>query len=226
MSTEFDFERVNVDIQPREPEQFAIGDSLYFVRNLAEFPPVVGSQNQQAFTLKYSLYTDAGAFCLSFVSQPGPGEYTQQVLIDNFGVAPNANTPGIVDTLDVGLYVLVGTAVGPANGGAGGGTETHEIYRGKLKLTPNFAANQPVDSQQWREQKFVDLYDCLLTKLAATYVNESDIQKVKLVREKQDAIRFQLNFWEERLSARKKREDARNGRPNPDLIRAVFSICG
>lgn len=215
-----------MDIENREPEEFQIGDSLYFVRYLPEFPPTVNGQNQQAYVLKYSLYTDAGAFCLAFTSQPGPGEYTQQVLIDNFGVAPNALTPGIVETLDVGLYVLVGTAIGPANGGAGGGTETHEIYRGKLKLTPNFAANQPVDNQEWEEQKMVKMYQCLLTALAKTYVNESDIQKVKLVREKQVAIRTELNFWEERLRWRKMAEDARNGRPNPALIRAGFSICG
>lgn len=217
---------MNVDVQNREPEEFQIGDSLYFVRYLPEFPPVVGSQNQQAYTLNYSLYTDAGAFCLSFVSTPGPGEYTQQVLIDQFGIAPNQATHGIVATLDVGLYVLVGTAVGPANGGAGGGTETHEIYRGKMRLTPNFAANQPVDSQEWYEQKMVKQYQCLLQQLAVTYVNESDIQKVKLVREKQVAIRTELNFWEERLRWRKMAEDARNGRPNPALIRAGFSICG
>ncbi len=216
---------MNVDLENREPIEFQIGDSLYFTRNIPEFPPVDSSTGQPNYVLKYALYTDAGAFCLSFVSVPGPGQYEQMILIDNFGIAPNAMTPGIVETLDVGLYVLIGTAVGPANGGAGGGTETHEIYRGKIKLTPNFLAQNAVDSQEWEEQKMVRMYRGLLCALAKTYVNESDIQKVKLVREKQKDIRTELNFWEERLRWRQMAEDAQNGRPNPANIRSVFSIC-
>jgi hypothetical protein len=215
-----------MDLEAREPIEFEIGDSLYFTRCLPEFPPVQGSQNTQSYYIKYSLFSDGGAPMLSFVSVPGPGQNEQMVLIDNFGQLPNALTPGLQQPLTAGLYVLVGAAIGQAGMGAGGGTETHEIYRGKLKMLPNFNAGLPVPDMEWEEQKMVKLYRKLICQLAQTYVNESDIQRVKLVREKQKEIRTELNFWEDRLRWRQMAEDARNGRPDPSSIRAVFSICG
>ena len=213
-----------MDIEAREPQEFQIGDSLYFIRQLPEFPPIVGNQAGQSYYLKYSLYSDQGAFMLSFVSVPGPGENLQMVLIDSFGIAPNALTPGIQASLDVGLYVLVGTAIGQAGMGAGGGTETHEVYRDKLKLTPNFNAGLPIDSQEGDDMKHYREADCLLCQLMKTYVVESDIQKVKLVREKSPIIRTERNFWKEAVRNRKMQEDCQNGRPNPAVIRTVFSI--
>lgn len=214
-----------MDIEFREPLEFEIGDSLYFIRCLPEFPPVIGAGNTQAYYLKYSLYSDAGAFQLSFVSVPGPGQNEQMVLIDSFGISPNALTTGIQQTLTPGLYVLTGVAIGQPNAGYGGGTETHEIYRGKLKMLPNFNAGAMINNQEWEEQKMVRMYRSSLCALAKTYVNESDIQKVKLVREKQKEIRTELCFWEERLRWRQMAEDARNGRPDPSQIRASFAIC-
>jgi hypothetical protein len=192
------------DIQPREPIVFAIGDSLYFSRWLPEFLPANG------YYLHYELLSATGQVQVGFNSTPQGNLHLIQ--IDNFanGLDPEQ------------YYILAGYAINP--NGQGGGQERHQIYRGGLQLTPNLADGVGVDDQTPYEEQQVKKLRCIVDKLNNSYLKETDIARVRIIREEREKMRTELCFWEERLQFRKNQEIARNGGPSQSIVRPVFQI--
>jgi hypothetical protein len=193
------------EIQSSEPQRFSAGDSLYFIRDLPQYPAESG------WYLQYELLTLTGAPVVEFRSVPQNDLHL--VEIDNFAETFDTTVP----------YILAGYAVNPA--GAGGGAERHQIYSGRLVLTPDLASGATAPDETPFELKMVRTWECTVQKLAATYVNESDIAGVRLMRIKQKEASDQLFTWQEKYNHLKKVQDARNGRPDPSLVRPVFAIC-
>lgn len=182
----------------------AAGDSLYFRKCFPEYPA------GQGYSLLYELVTAAGAPALSFTSTASGNDHL--VEIDNFAA-----------TLDTSAdYLLVGYVVNPA--GVGGGTERHEIYRGFLLLTPNLASGVPVPNQEPIEKRYVKLLREGLERLYTNELQETDIERTKVIRVKRAELRMELNFWEERLAWKLNEIAVRNGRPNGNEVRNVYQI--
>ena len=189
----------------QEPVVFAIGDSLWYTRWLPEYSTADG------WYLEYELTAENGNQALPLfrsVVKPGaPNGASHEIQINNFGVNP---------PLDAGLYTLVGYA---ANG-----EFRHLIYKGILTLIPNFALAQPQGNQVPFTLQMVRLYQAAVTRLAQHEIIESDMQRMKIVRESREAISKELFKWEERHNHFMRQQALRNGGPDPSIIRPVFDF--
>jgi hypothetical protein len=184
------------DIQHREPIVIAAGDSLIFRRRLPEFPAAAG------WSLTYSLFASNGqATDVSIDSTPVTGTVYDYLMTENNFAA----------TLPAGIYVLVGYAEN--NNG-----EKHQIYRANLTLTENLSAGKPVKNLLWFEQQMVNDLQESLRRSVRNELQETDVQRVRILRKRTVEIRTELAFWEERLHHRQQMEQMRNTGRNPNSI--------
>ena len=100
----------------------------------------------------------------------------------------------------------------------------HLLYQNNLRIEPNLgtAANS-VDVRTEAQKMVADLY-ATLHALNKHALLETDIQKVRMLREKREAIRTELNYWETRRANELAVENAIAGRPSGTRIRPVFNF--
>lgn len=195
--------------QRSEPVEFAAGDTLWFYRFLPEF------QNSAGWSLAYEVYTTAGAYVTNFSASPW-----------NEGFEVSA--PGFMADADPTVaYRLAGYVSNSTQ--SPGTTQTplrHQVYSGNLRLTPNLVLQQTVDKCDFEpyERQQVKRLRATLLLLNQSYLEETDIQRVRVLREKREAMRTELCFWEERLHHWHNNQKVRNGLPDPTLIRPAFNF--
>jgi hypothetical protein len=189
------------DIQRREPIVFAAGDSLIFRRHLPEFPSAAG------WSLIYYLFARNGQPTgITFTSTPVTGTVSDYLMdVDDFAA-----------TKPAGDYVLAGYALNATT------SEQHQIYRASLILTENLSLGKPVKDQVSFEQEMVTELQDGLRRLYKNELQETDVQRVRLIKVRRIELRTELNFWEERLAHRKKLEQIRNTGRNPNSIGPAF----
>lgn len=199
-------------ILDKEPDVFQAGDSLYFHRWIPEFPSNAG------WTLQYELLTVDGAVKIPL----GAGGLSATALnggfliqIDNFGAA-----------LEPGEYILAGYIFSPAGADPLGGTSRQAIYREPLLLTPNMGADVAAPTQKTYAQQQVESLQTVALALNQSYLLETDLNRVRILREKRDDVRAQLNYWEERRANELNIENIRNGGPDRTNIRPFFRVFG
>ena len=117
-----------------------------------------------------------------------------------------------------GEYILAGYAKNANTG------ERHQIYRGELIVTENLDLGVAVDDQTSFEEQMVVLLRAKCLRLAQNELIETDVNRVKIVREERTKARTELNFWEERWNWYRKQQAVANGRPNPNMIMPAFNI--
>jgi hypothetical protein len=188
------------NIQTREPEIFAAGDTLLFQRYLPKFLPGDG------WSIRYVL-TDLKAIPVKeFDSVVSPLEGSMHLVdIDDFA-----------SDLEAGEYVLTGQAVN--------GAEKHQIYYGTLTLQPDLAdgaGDQPVQTEA---QEMIVLLRNSLKELYKKLFQETDVQRSRFVMQKQKEVREELAYWKEVRQNEIQQERARNGRPIGNVSVPVFNI--
>lgn len=195
------------ELQTREPELFASGDSLVFQRYLPGYRPADG------WSLHYTVTAPDGAL-LAAVSSTANGDW-HVVEEDNFLATVDAAYPFPV------AAVLAGYAI---NGDA-----RHQIYYGQLTLTPNLgdgtddtaAAGEPVKTEA--QQMLETLRAALLDAYKVVY-QEVNLSGSKVVWANITKLREELAYWKEVRRNEVAMERARAGRPTGMQSVPVFCI--
>lgn len=117
-----------------------------------------------------------------------------------------------------GIFLLVGNAV---NAGL---SQSIEIYRNTVILTPNF--NTAVDNVaiQTHAQKMIAALEAQTLVLAAQTIQATTVQETEIVRKKADMIDKQLAFYREKRANEIAQENVNNGRPSGQKIRPFVNI--
>lgn len=188
------------DIQKREPEIFAAGDTLLFQRYLPKFLPGDG------WSIHYSL-TDLNS---------------NQVKQFNSAVSTLDGSMHLVDIddfasdLDAGEYVLTGQVVN--------GAEKHQIYYGTLTLQPDLADDAGSQSIKTEAQEMIELLRNSLKELYKKLFQETDVQRSRFVMQKQKEVREELAYWKEVRLNEIQMERVRNGRPAGNVTDPIFNV--
>ena len=149
------------EVQWREPEIFAAGDTLKFSKYLPGYLPSDGWSLLYVLTKPTPTAADLAVQFTSTTSTTDGDSHS--VDVDNFA-----------STQDAGDYILTGYAV--KSGG-----ERHQIYCAELTLDPDLAAgNASAPVQSWLQQMEAVLQAKLL-RLEAIDLSESDVQRSKFV---------------------------------------------
>jgi len=191
-----------MDIQRREPINFAAGDTLLFQRHLVEF------YARDGWSLTYEVFEASGQPVTSFVSTTATDGSSDHYV----------NVPNFLQYNQPGEYILAGYAKNSNT------DERHQIYRSELILSENLVLGVAVDDQTSFEEQMVVLLRAKCLRLAQNELTETDVNRVKIVREERTKARTELNFWEERWNWYRKQQAVANGRPNPNMIMPAFNI--
>jgi hypothetical protein len=190
---------------------FAAGDSLYFQRFIPEFPA------EQGYYLQYGLLKVTGEVVIAI------GPTIQSTSIGNVFVI---RVDGFAAALPPGQYVLAGYCFSPPNDDVLGGQSREQIYRDNLTLTANLASAQPQNNLQSYNAKMVCQLRETMAVLNQSYVNETDINRVRVLREKRREIFDQLAIFEERLANEMNLDGIKNGQADRSVVRPVFAVFG
>jgi hypothetical protein len=185
----------------REPERFAAGDTLIFQKYFPAYLPNNG------WALTYTL-TDANSGKLITQVVSASPDNTNH-LIDDEGFA--ANKPP-------GQYILSGEAI---NAGTG---EAHQIYYGPLTLTPDLEGGQAPGPLLTEAQTQLQNLMAQYTALTQQIIQESDINRTRMLRKKQSDVLTDIKYWKERRFGERRAERARNGEPDGSVTQAVLAV--
>lgn len=184
--------------ESREPVAFAAGDTLAFQRYLRDFLPGDG------WSLHYEVRGEDGEAELQFDSEAAGSLH--QVAVDDFAA-----------DLEPDSYVLVGFAVN--------GEERHRIYYGELQIGANLGTGASVAApQKTFAQQMVEKLQTGLSRLYDSELQETDVQRTRIIRVKREELRKELNFWEERVNYERKQQMIANGQGNPNAIAPRFNV--
>lgn len=193
--------------QRHEPLEFAAGDTLWFYRWFPEFQSAAG------WSLSYNLFGCNGQYKTTFAASPVNDGF--EVSVPSFGATLDPSIGYELAGYMSNTTLAPGTALKPLR---------HQVYSGKLKITPNLLTQNPQSSfQSYAYQQVTSLRATLLA-LNQSYLTETDVQRVKMVREKREAMRTELAFWEEKLHHEANQAAIRNGQNDPTLISPVFKF--
>lgn len=195
-------------IQWREPEIFAIGDTLKFQRNLPGYKPSDG------WSISYSLIAqtdNAGQQVATFTSTPDSSNTYHTVYVFNFAAGQSK-----------GDFILVGT-VNCASTGLYPG-EKHQIYYGQLKLQDDMADGQVSGPITTHAQRMVTLLEAKLERLEAYDITESDVQRTRFVMEERATVKKRLMEYKELRRNEQRIENVKNGRDGGDQQAPIFRI--
>lgn len=189
------------EIQWREPEVFASGDSLVFQRSLPGFPASAG------WALHYTLTS----------LDPHPGiqvaAFTSAAQNDLHLINVNAFAAG----LDAGDYILTGFAVN--------GAVRHQIYYAELTLVADLSAGGVQTPLTTHAQRMITILEGQMETLASHVLQETDVQRSRFVWAKRAEVLQMLNFYRERRNYELKVQRVANGGGNPNLVMPTF-YCG
>lgn len=187
----------------RPPRLFCAGDALYYVMCIPEMAP------ENGWFLESVLYAENGNIAVplfrSVENLNNPNNASHEFQVNPFA-----------ETLEPGNYTLVNWATN--------GTYRHEVYRGLMVLTPDFANGEAMGDQTPYELKMVRTLRSTYQALCQNPISTSDVQRMRFEREKREAIRTELCFWEERYANYLRVQQMRNGGPDTTQVRVAFGF--
>lgn len=188
----------------REPILFTQGDTLCFDKYLPHYLPSDGWQ------LLYEIRSANQPTnpAIEFQSTPDPTNTFHEINV----------AEGVTATWLAGDAIMVGFAVNA------GKNERHQIYYNALSITPNLGTGVNNVDVSTHAQRMIPLLEKALEELAQHTMNETDIEKVRIMREKRMDFEKQL-AWNKQLRANEIAiENVAAGRPSGNKIVPVFNI--
>ena len=189
---------LSTQVNFREPDTFAAGDTLLFQRYLRDYLP------QNGWSLLYELRGDTGAAVITFTSTANN---------DYHGVEVD---PPVTSLWVPGTYNLRGFAVNATG-------ERHQIYYGELDIYTNAGGtdNQPTTTHA---QRMITLIEASLERLASHEIDESNVQQSQFLRAKRLDLEKQLAINKEIRANEIAQENIRNGKPSGFKIISQMNI--
>lgn len=187
------------EIQWREPDTFAAGDTLKFQRYLPDYLPSAG------WSLVYTLHAVNGDIAATFNSSDD-GDY-HAIEEDNFCAAA-----------DAGEYVLTGYAVKAA--------ERYRIYYGELTVAADLGTGAATPPEQTFAQKALSKVEEQILALTSHALAETDVQRSRFTWAKREELMKVRRELREERAAELRQQNARNGRGDSSVIRPKFYILG
>lgn len=186
-----------MEIQTREPEIFAAGDTLSFTRTLPDYPAGDG------WALTYVLTSLAGEK-LATVTSTADGD-NHKVYQDDFAI-----------TLDQGDYLLTGQVKN--------GAEDYTIYRGVLTLQADLTDGTASQPQKTEAQEMIDILRDSLKDLYRQKFSVTNVQHNQFVLQKQSEVLEQWKYWKEVRNNEIQWERAQAGKPTGAVRLPVFNV--
>ena len=151
-----------------------------------------------------------------------------------FNSTPDAtNTIHILNVLPAvtalwfpGDYVLAGEVINAAgnvglNIPAG---ERHQFYYGEFLVTPNLQTGANDANVKTFHEQMIELIECQLLQLAKNPIQNSDIQGVRIQREKRMDLERQLGYHKEMRNSEQAIQNVNNGKPSGNKIRPAMNL--
>ena len=187
---------LSTQVNWREPDTFAAGDTLIFQRYLRDYLPANG------WSL---LYEVRGAqIPITFVSVASNNYHSVTVVGNVTALWPACEA------------VLAGFAVN--------GAERHQIYYGEFQIFPNEGALPNQAPQTTHAQRMITLLESSLEKLAKHELEETDVQQTRIIRAKRLDLERQLAINKHIRMDEIAQENIRNGRPSGNKIVSQMNI--
>lgn len=183
----------------REPEIFAAGDNLWFVRFLPFYFPANGWQ------LTYVL-TDLNGNEISTVNSVANGD------------AHEIKQAAFASGIEAGQYVFAGYAV---NAGEG---FRHQIYYDQFILTPNLAAGTADKPISTHAQRMIEKLECQLEYMTTHVLTMTEQNRTRFEMVTRPQLMQQLREYKEIRHNEIQNERARNGRLPQNVIQPFFMI--
>lgn len=186
-----------VRVSQFEPQSLAAGDTIDFLKALADYPASAG------WSLLYEL---AGVVNYEFASIAQNNSHRCTV------------AAAVTAQWLPGDYQLSGFAVNA------GTAERKQIYQAQFPVTPNVAAGQPL--QKSHAAKMLELVMDVQLGKARHDILESDIEGTRIKRLSPKELREEYIFWLNAVSAERDAQRAAQGLPNRRKILPRFQITG
>lgn len=194
-----------LEIQWREPETFAAGDTLAFNRKLPHFLPSAGWSIQ--LTVSKPLPQGGAAKLAQIVSVPDSTNAYHCFAVANF----MAGQP-------TGAYILSEEVVNAAN------AEQHQIYyNDNFVIGPNLASGSAGQIKNPYEI-LLEKALCKLTELEDIALQETDQQRSRFLIEQRTALLERIKFYEAKVRNIRDIARAANGQSPNNIQELVFNI--
>lgn len=184
------------NLQRREPETFAAGDTLLFERYFPEYPA-----GQGWYLL--GVLTDLNG------NEVAAGAYQSVASNDAHQVNVQAYCQGVVE----GDYILAEYAVLAANNPNGLPAERHQVYRAVLTLSSDLADGLASVPQITFSQQMINQLQQTLLTLAGRINQETEMERSRFVMQQMDKVRGELAYWKEIRNNEVQVDRAKNGQP-------------
>lgn len=189
----------NVDltnIQRREPEVFAAGDTLMLERYFPEFPASQGWYLEGVVTDLNGNLVPGSAY------QSQPDQDAHQIVVQNW-------LAGVAE----GDYVLAEYAVLPANNVNGFPAERKQVYRGVLTISADLADGLATTSLQTEAQQMIAAIRTTLLALYGRMMERTEAERTAFMLQDIKKMREELAYWKEMRNYEIRMENAANGKP-------------
>jgi hypothetical protein len=102
--------------------------------------------------------------------------------------------------------------------------QRHLLYQNNLRIEPNLGTGTNQVDVETFAQRMIRTLQATLLELVQHAMKETDIQKVRVLREDRKAIRYELAYWEEKRREEIGLENVLSGRPSGRKITPIFKI--
>lgn len=190
-----------MDAPTREPERFAIGDTLSFKRVLPDYPASAG------WSLLYNIRGGASAALEPvFFSSTADGD-------DHLVTVAKE----VTSAWTAGEYVLVGFILNSYGG-------RYQFYYGSLSLLANLGAPGDEKPVTTHAQRMIALLENQLEELARHAIDSSNVQQAEFRRVRRLDLEEQLARNKEIRMSEIALDNIRNGKPSGYRTTALFRI--
>lgn len=179
-----------------EPQQLAAGDSISFLKGLANYTV------ENGWALEYELSGPTGNYEFTSVASGNSHQLTVAA--------------AVTATWLPGEYELIGAAVNADTG------ERVQIYQGRLLLRPNVVGGDA--APQTHAQKMITLIEGVMLGKAGHDILESDIEGTRIKRLSPQDLRAEYNYWKGVRAGEIDAERAAAGLPNRRKIIPRFEV--
>lgn len=202
----FDLKMNPLEIQWREPERFAAGDTLSFNKKLPAYIPSQGWAIQ--LTVSKALPQGGAQKIAQIVSVPDHTNSFHTFVVPQFLAA-----------VQVGVYILSEEAVNAGNGG-----EQHQIYfNDGFIVGPNLAGGAAGQVKS-RWEILLDTQFASLMEMEQNILQETDQQRNHFVMQQRDKLLERIKWTISKVKNEKDIEKARNGNPPGNVQEPIFLI--
>jgi hypothetical protein len=203
-------EMANVDttnLERREPEIFAAGDTLSFERYWPEYPA------SQGWFLEGVLTNLSGQIQPLSAFQSVADIDSHEVVVQNYA-----------DALPEGDYILAEYVVLPAGNVNGYPAARHEVYRKVFKLNADLANGLASKPLKTMAQQMIETIQGTLQDLYGRRLKETDQERTHFVLQEIDKMEASLFKWQEKRNNEVQFERARAGEPPGNVALPMINV--